>query len=254
MSIPHIIHYCWYGGANLSHILNQCVKSFTKLGDNQIICWNESNSHIDENELLKFLAENKDWAFVSDYVRLKALYEHGGIYLDTDIQVVKPLPKAFYDAQLILGYAYDDIVSTAFIMVQPRHPFIKYLLDMLEGFLRKKQKVVNNGYFTQALLDFYPNFRLNGKYQEFSEGCFIYPRNYFDSATFSRNAGYSIHHGMGAWHNPKSIVKRILRPTVKLLRFYVKPFGVWYQNRVNRKMVMNSGKFLELYRRNVSIE
>lgn len=254
MSIPHVIHYCWLGGGHMNHILSQCVKTYPKLGNNKIIRWDESNTHIHENELLKFLAENKDWAFVSDYIRLKALYEHGGIYLDTDIQAVKPLPAEFYEADMVVGYAFDDIVSSAFVMVSPQHPFIKYLLDILEGYLKEKRKVVNNGYFTQAFLDFYPDFRLDGKYREFSKGCYIYPRYYFDTATYKRDGGYCIHHGMGCWHTPKSVLKRALRPTVKLLRYYVKPFGVWYQNRANRKMVLSSGKFLEIYKKNTGFQ
>ena len=229
----------------MNHILRQCVKSFPKLGTNDIICWNEKNSHIYDNELLNFQVENKDWGFVSDYVRFTALYDHGGIYLDTDIQVLKPLPDVFYEAEMVLGYAYDNIVCTAFIMVKSRHPFIKHVLDVLEGYLKDRRTVVSNTYYTQALLDFYPDFRLDGKYREFAKGCFIYPRTYFDSATFNRNAGYCIHHGMGCWHIPKNPLKRMLRPAVKLLRFYVRPFGMWYQNRVNKKMVMNIGKIIE---------
>lgn len=75
----------------MNHILSQCVKTFPKLGDNKIVCWDESNSGVYENELVGFLAEKKEWAFVSDYLRLKALYEQGGIYLDTDILVENPL-------------------------------------------------------------------------------------------------------------------------------------------------------------------
>lgn len=250
MRIPYKIHYCWYGGAKKNHILSQCIKSFSRLGRNELICWNEENSNIYENKLLSFLVEKKDWAFVSDYIRLKVLYEQGGIYLDTDIQVKKALPKEFYEAEMVVGYAYDCIMSTAFIMVRPHHPFIKYLLDILEEHLIAGRKVVNNGYFTQAFLDYFPNFKLDGKYREFSKGCFVFPRNYFDSATFDHNAGYCIHHGMGAWHKP-SMLKRLVRPMVKLLRFYVKPFGVWYQNRVNEKMVENAGVFKEIYLKNI---
>ena len=70
----------------MNHILRQCVKSFSHLGENEIKCWNEENSDIYEHEAIRFLVEKKDWAFVSDYVRLRVLYEHGGIYLNTDIQ------------------------------------------------------------------------------------------------------------------------------------------------------------------------
>lgn len=252
MSIPHIVHYCWYGGGKFDFVLSRCVKSFAKLGDDHIIkCWNEENSGINDNELLKFLVDNKAWAFVSDYVRLKTLYDEGGIYLDTDIQIIKPLPEKYYEADMIVGYAYGDIVSTAFIMVRPGHPFIKYVLDILEGFLKDKRKVVNNGYFTQGFLDYFPDFKLDGKFREFSKGCFIYPRQYFDSATFKRNAGYCIHHGVGAWRKTESPLRKKLRPVVKYLRFYLKPFAVWYQNRVNTKMVMNSGNFLKIYNKNL---
>ncbi len=251
MNIPHTIHYCWLGGGKMNHILSQCVKTFPKLGDNKIVCWDESNSQIYDNDLLKFQVEEKNWGFVSDYVRFKALYDHGGIYLDTDIQVVKPLPEEFYDADLVVGYAFDDILCTAFIMAKPHHPFIKYLLDLLMSFLAEKRTEVSNGYVTQAFLDYFPDFKLDGKYREFAKGCYIYPRHYFDSASFKRDGGYCIHHGMGCWHTPKSALKRALRPTVKLLRYYVKPFGVWYQNRANRKMVASSGRFLEIYRKNM---
>ncbi|MCW4103857.1 glycosyltransferase family 32 protein [Segatella copri] len=87
MNIPNKIHYCWYGGGKMNHILRLCVKSFSHLGENEIKCWNEENSDIYEHEAIRFLVEKKDWAFVSDYVRLKVLYEHGGIYFDTDIRV-----------------------------------------------------------------------------------------------------------------------------------------------------------------------
>jgi len=181
------------------------------------------------------------------------LYKYGGIYLDTDIEVKKRIPESFYKADMVLGYAYDDVVCTAFIMVKPHHPFIKYLLDKLENFPPEK-RMVSNGFFTQAFLDYYPDFVLDGKYREFASNCFIYPRYYFDSATFRKDGGYTVHHGMGVWHKPKWIILRLLRPLVKLARFYITPFGVWYQNRVNKKMVMNSGTFLEIYRKNTLSE
>ena len=76
----------------MNHILRQCIKSFHKFGCDKIIFWNDSNSNVYDNELLRFLVVKKEWAFVSDYFRLKVLYEYGGVYLDTDIQALKPLP------------------------------------------------------------------------------------------------------------------------------------------------------------------
>lgn len=249
--IPHIVHYCWYGGNTMNYIIRKCIRSFPKIffKKGKVIKWNELNSRIDNNDYVRYLYNKKMWAFLSDYTRLQALYEYGGIYLDTDIFVKKSLPDSFFYANMILGYAFDDIVSTAFIMVKPRHPFIKYLLDICEKFTKGSVNV-NNGYFTEALIDYFPNFKLNGKYNEFATGCFIYPRWYFDSVSYHRNGGYTIHEGMGSWHKGGTIYE-ILRPTVKLCRFYIKPFGVWYANRVNRKMVAQSSNF-ELYKKNIS--
>lgn len=235
----------------MNHILRQCVKSFRKLGCDRVMFWNDNNSNVYDNQLLRFLVEKKEWAFVSDFFRLKVLYEYGGIYLDTDVQVLKPLPEEFYEADMVLGYGFDNLVGTAFIMVKPKHPFIKYIIDIHEGNLRNKQKVINNEYITQGLMDYYPNFRLDGLYREFAKGCFIYPRSYFDSATFKRNAGYCIHHGMVSWLTPSNPIKRALRPTIKLLRFYIRPFGIWYQNWVNKKMMLCNERLTEIYKKNI---
>lgn len=120
MNIPHIIHYCWYGGGRMNHILRQCDKSFRKLGCDRVMFWNDNNSNVYDNQLLRFLVKKKEWAFVSDFFRLKGLYEYGGVYLDTEVQVLKPLPEEFYEADMVLGYGFDNLVSTAFIMVKPQ--------------------------------------------------------------------------------------------------------------------------------------
>lgn len=248
--IPHIVHYCWYGGNSMNHILRKCVESFPKIFsvEGKIMKWDESNTPLDNSDYVHFLFNEKKWGFFSDYLRLKALYEFGGIYLDTDILIKKAIPDSFYQADLIFGYAYDDVVGTAFIMVKPHHPFIKYLLNEFESFQLGKL-FVSNEYFTEDLMSYYPNFRIDGKFREFAPNCFIYPRWYFDSVSYHR-LGYTIHEGMGSWHRGTSVYE-CLRPMVKLCRFYIKPFGVWYANRVNRKMVAQSSNF-ELYKKNIS--
>lgn len=247
--IPHKLHFCWLGGGKMNHILSRCVKTFPRIGDVEIICWNNDSILDVKNAYVRNMIAQKKWAFVSDYIRLKVLYEHGGIYLDTDVQVCKRIPNEFFNANMVLGYAYDDIVSTAFIMVKPHHPFIKYLLDKMDEF-NDNDVVVNNGFVTNALLEYYPNFVLDGNYQEFAPKNYIYPRYFFDSATYKKEGGYTIHHGVGSWSKPKWLILCWLRPYVKLLRFYVKPFGAWYQERVNKKMVARSGRFLEIYKKN----
>lgn len=100
--IPKKIHYCWFGGKPLNKLGKKCLKSWKKyFPDYEIIEWNESNFDLNCCEYVKQAAKEKKWAFVSDYVRFKVLYEQGGIYFDTDVEVIKP---------------FDDILSRGAFM------------------------------------------------------------------------------------------------------------------------------------------
>ena len=87
--IPKIIHYVWVGGQPKSKEIQACLASWKRrLPDYQIIEWNESNIDLHENKYIEQAYAAKKWAFVSDYVRAKALEQQGGIYLDTDVMVL----------------------------------------------------------------------------------------------------------------------------------------------------------------------
>ena len=89
--IPKIIHYCWFGGKPLNKLGEKCLKSWKKFfPDYEIIEWNESNFDVNCCQYVKEAYEAKKWAFVSDYARFKILYEQGGIYFDTDVEVIRP--------------------------------------------------------------------------------------------------------------------------------------------------------------------
>lgn len=88
MSIPKIIHYCWFGGGPINPESRKCIESWKKYcPDYKIIEWNEQNFEISQNRYAQQAYEAKKYAFVSDYVRLAVLYEYGGIYLDTDVEL-----------------------------------------------------------------------------------------------------------------------------------------------------------------------
>lgn len=91
--IPKTIHYCWFGGNPLPSDVKKCLKSWKKYGKGyEITQWNETNFDLSAAPLyVKQAYEAKKWAFVSDYVRLWALCKHGGVYLDTDVELIKPL-------------------------------------------------------------------------------------------------------------------------------------------------------------------
>ena len=90
--INKVIHYCWFGGNPKSDLINRCIESWKKYcPDYEIIEWNEKNFDIDSNKFVKEAYEARKWAYVSDYIRAYAIYNYGGIYLDTDVLVVESI-------------------------------------------------------------------------------------------------------------------------------------------------------------------
>ena len=101
--IPKIIHYCWFGESKKPQIVLKCIESWRKyLQDYEIREWNNHSILNINNQYMKEALKEKKWAFVSDYVRLYALYNYGGIYLDTDEEILKPLDE-FLNLDLCLG-------------------------------------------------------------------------------------------------------------------------------------------------------
>ncbi len=112
MSIPKVIHYCWFGRGKLPKLAEMCIESWKKFcPDYEIVCHNEDNFDIYQNRYAKEAYEAGKWAFVSDYVRLKVLYDEGGIYLDTDVELIRPLDELIKDGGY-MGFDDNGLVST----------------------------------------------------------------------------------------------------------------------------------------------
>lgn len=89
--IPKVIHYCWFGRAPLPESAQKCIASWRKfLPDYEIIEWNEDNYDVSKIAYMTEAYAVKKYAFVSDYARFDILYQHGGLYFDTDVEVIKP--------------------------------------------------------------------------------------------------------------------------------------------------------------------
>ena len=92
MSIPKKIHYCWFGRNPLTESAKKYIESWKKYcPEYEIIEWNENNFDLTENRYAREAYEQKKWAFVSDYARLKIVYEQGGLYMDVDVELIKPM-------------------------------------------------------------------------------------------------------------------------------------------------------------------
>jgi len=137
MAIPKVIHYCWFGGNPKPKMAEKCIKSWKRhCPDYEIVEWNESNFDVNANQYCAEAYAEKKWAFVTDYARLKILYEHGGIYFDTDVKLIKSLDKLLAH-KCFMGIERNKEVHKVNTGVglasESGFPLVKEMLDDYEG-------------------------------------------------------------------------------------------------------------------------
>lgn len=131
--IPKIIHYVWVGNNPKPKDIKKCMKTWKKhLKDYKIIEWNESNFDISSHPFVKKAYEAKKWAYVSDYIRMYAIYNYGGIYLDTDVLVLENFDK-FLNNKVFVGFERENYPFTAVFGAEKKNKFIKKLLDYYDN-------------------------------------------------------------------------------------------------------------------------
>ena len=129
--IPKTIHYCWFGRNPKPKLAQKCIKSWKKkCTDYQIIEWNEDNFDISACPLyVRQAYEAKKWAFVTDYVRLKVVYDYGGIYLDTDVELKKNL-DFLLENKAYFGFEEGKYIATGLgFGAEKEHPILKLLMS-----------------------------------------------------------------------------------------------------------------------------
>ena len=184
------IHYCWFGGKPLPKLAKKCIKSWEKyLPDYKIIEWNESNVDLEECKYLKEAYSNKKWAFVSDYVRTKVLYEMGGIYFDTDMEVTKDISKLL-DNETFLGAEDSGFVAVG--VWYEKHPKNSLPSELLKFYRSLSGFDLDNMYsysipklITNKLSKCGYKMGINNV-QKLNNNIIIYPRDYFYPISYDR--------------------------------------------------------------------
>lgn len=215
--IPKTIHYCWFGGKLLSMEVKKCIKSWRKhCPDYEIVRWDESNFDINAHPFTRSAYEAKKWAFVSDYARLKAVYENGGIYLDTDVEILKNL-DFLREYECYMGVEQNNHrCNTGLGFGAERYnPIVKNMLDEYEGLVYSLEK-------EEDIVCPFLNHRILRKlgYEYKNEPVrigktLVLPPRYLDPFSIGGNAEnllcddtVSIHHYGASWCGGKVVFRR----------------------------------------------
>ena len=226
--IPKKIHYCWFGRGEKPELAVKCIESWKKyLPDYELKEWNEDNFDISQNQYVCEAYENRKFAFVTDYVRLYAIYTEGGIYMDTDVEVVGSYNQ-FLHHHAFSGFETDGNVPTGMMAAEKGSVWAKELLDQYQErvFVQSDgsfDMTTNTTVITNYMLR--KGLMLNNQYQDFPGLCTMYPADFFcpkDHRTgkirCTKNT-VCIHHFAGSWlnhsfwadlrHNIKTILVKI---------------------------------------------
>lgn len=221
--IPKIIHYCWFGGNPLPKLAVDCIDSWKKhLPDYEIKEWNENNFPLDKYIFAKEALANRKFAFVSDVCRLHALKEEGGIYMDTDVEVLKSLDN-FLGHAAFSGFENDDYVPTGIMGSEKKGDWVTELLHYYDD----KPFVKQDGTFEMQSNTFIitqmakeKGFIMNNSFQEIERYVAFYPNEYFCPKSYKTGRidltanSYCIHHFAKSWIPKKARWKNIAKMKV----------------------------------------
>lgn len=231
--IPKIIHYCWFGRNPKPESILKYIQTWRNImPDYEIKEWNEYNFNVNYNAFTKEAYFAKKYAFVSDVARLYALVTEGGIYLDTDIILLKHFPNYLLECKAFAGFEHDKFIGTGIIGSEKNNELIAEFLNIYNNkhFFEKFKfnKTPNVKYFTTLLIN--KGLIANNTYQNI-KGLQIYPQDIFcckDSKTmvyYNNKNSLSIHDYAGTWTtDDSSLLKKIsirIKEQITIIKFYI---------------------------------
>ena len=205
--IPKVIHYCWFGGKEKSPEVLRMIASWReKCPDYEIREWNEDNFDINRNVYTRQAYQMKKWAFVSDVARLYALVTEGGIYLDTDVEVLRPFDELL-SARAFIGFEGSGHIGTSLIASERGNGFLKDFLDAYNDkvFINKDNTLNESTNVGEITARFEKEGLIKNGQKQVLGDFVLYPTDYF--APYDYIAGklnttgktYSIHWFAKSW-------------------------------------------------------
>ena len=177
--IPKIIHYCWFGRGNKPRLSQKCIESWNKYcPDYEIIEWNEDNYDVLKTPYTRYCYENKKWAFLSDYVRLDVVYENGGVYFDTDVEVIASIEQLLEHNAFFAFENAENIATGLGFGAEKNSRYVKAMMEQYD--FDEEAQVILRGcpaLNTSALLPY--GVRTDGSYQNI-DGLIILPIDYMN--------------------------------------------------------------------------
>ena len=220
--IPKTIHYCWFGRGSMPQLALDCIESWHKyMPDWEYRLWNEDNFDVNCNQYVKEAYEARKFAFVSDYARLKALTEYGGLYLDTDVLVLKSF-ATLTDLDAFCGFegSKHKPIATCVMASVANGLWIQQMIKSYQGrrFVDSdgNYDITTNTSFLSAIME-KNGFVRNGQKQQYLD-CMVFPVQWFSPRQTTgeyllTEDTYSDHLGAASWANNKekySLLKKII--------------------------------------------
>jgi mannosyltransferase OCH1-like enzyme len=230
MPIPKIIHYCWLGGQPLSELAELCIQSWRKFcPDYEIKRWDESNLNLQECPYAQAAFEAKKWAFVPDYFRQQVVYHHGGIYLDTDVELMQSLDDLLVlDSFVGLERCHTPKDKAVIAMglgfgAVPKHPLMRRIMDAylaIEPMYKPsgRLKTVPAPKLEQPIyqaLGFVPANKIQVLHVE-NRSTSVFPSEVFSPLTTFGELNFSeqtrsVHHYAGSWLTQRKKLRTCLK-------------------------------------------
>jgi hypothetical protein len=216
--IPKIIHYCWFGKGKMPDLAKICIDSWKlHLPDYELRLWDEDTFDITSVAYVKEAYEARKFAFVTDYVRLFAIYTFGGVYMDTDVEVLKNLDD-FLKYPAFSGFESEKDIPTGIMASEKNGEWAKEQLEYYNGrhFLLPDgtSDMTSNVQIISGIMSS-NGFILKNSYQVYKKCMHIFPKDYFcpksrsGIVTITENT-YCIHHFSGSWLPPRYKFKKLI--------------------------------------------